>query len=192
LHKISTKTEVQPTIVQETQGKIDLPPPNISAPPFFVAHKNKYVVMVRHVLGTICWVSVNKDTKVLDLTLENKAYLIPKEFEKTELFKLHKKWDGLFDNVESKTQKEKHLFQLPMDTNVEEVSIRRFDHQTCFGWLVELHFEKQLFGADHLRPSASLWELLEEGVKEGRGADEVMEATLKEAQKKKKDETPDK
>lgn len=154
---------------------------NLAHPPFFVSFENKYVIMLRHVLGTQCYVEIDGEQKILRMVLEVKDYLIPSEFKMTKLFEMKPDWEGRFDNMGQNQSKtfEHHVIRLPADTNVEEVNIDRYDHQTCFGWLVELHFEKQLVRADHLKPKASLWGLLEEKPKEGRGADVVMAEALK-------------
>lgn len=156
----------------------------MTSQPLFVASGNIYAVMFKHVLGSQCYIDLDPDQKIVTFRVVHSAYLVPREFKKTKFFQeVDPGWTGRFDNfnTEIKAYTQLHPFQLPADTNMENINVKRFDHQTCTSWLVEVHFQKTLSVATHLMPKASLWEILEEDIKKGRGQDEVFEQEVRKA-----------
>jgi hypothetical protein len=150
----------------------------MSSQPFFVSHGLTYCVMLKHILASQCYLEFDVDKKIVIFRVVHLTYLFPKEFKKTKFWTdVNPTWNGKFDNfgTETKAFVSRHPFQLPSDTNMEAVNIKRYDVQTCTSWLVEVHFQKSLAVANHLMPNASMWGLLEEGIKEGKGQDEVFQ-----------------
>ena len=147
--------------------------------PMFISHGSVYVLIFKHVLGDQCFLQTDKITKKVTLVVERKTHLVPREFEKTELYKQYPSWNGRFDNFATAAPfREYHNFQLPSDANVSEECIRRFDTQTISGWMVEFHFKVEQTTYDHLLPNASMWGLFEETTKPGKGCDEHFQFEL--------------